>query len=417
MAFMIALKKNRRRLLYALIIAAVALIAGYKGVLPVFRSHLKAYLDIGDAGFGLLFSVGYLPGLASVLLGGQLIDRWGSRRVIRVCLLGMGCGMLVVAFAGQRYWAFLLATAISGAFNGPLFIAISAYLGKLFPRNQRQVISLNLATTSTGGMIFPLVAEGLLSLASYSEMVGFAEVLHLPFLLVGVLLLALSFVYHRSSAVPGAQSTSSRNGRRWNWRDLLLPRRAFLLALLISLHATSDSILHAWMARFLESASFTAQAIKPGVVLSGFALSYLLARGFLALLPDRLGRQALMVVPGLLGGGILIGGVLSRGYILTAAGYVLGALCWSCEYPAIVSALLRHDRRRFGSAMAMSGMMTAAAMFIGMNVMGGVIDRVGEARLWQAMLLPACGFPMVGIGGWLWWHIYGDETERPVQSR
>lgn len=403
-------RRFKLHVLYAATITCVAVLAGYKGVLPVFRSHLKDYLDIGDAGFGLLFSVGYLPGLVSVLLGGQLIDYWGPRRVIRICLTGVGSAMLVVAVGGQRFWAFLLATAISGSFNGPLFIAISAYLGKLFPRNQRQVISLNLASTSVGGMMFPLVAEGLLALAASGDTVGFAHVLHLPFLLVGALLLALSFVYRRPAVASGARAMPGENGRRWSRRDLLLPRRAFLLAVLIALHGVSDTTLHAWMARFLESASFAAQLIKPGVVLSGFALSYLIARVCLALLPDRVARRALVVVPGLLGGGILIAGILSRSYLFTAGGYVLGALCWSCEYPAIVSTLMRHDRRRFGAALAMSGMMAALALFIGMNAMGWMIERLGEARMWQAMLLPACGFPLVGIGGWFWWQLHGDEA-------
>ncbi len=401
-------RRIRLHVFYAAAITAIALLAGYRGVLPVFRSHLKAYLDIGDAGFGLLFSAGHLPGLVSILLGGQLVDRWGPRRVIRIGLVGLGCAMLVVAFGGQRLWAFMLAVAIAGTFNGPLFIAISAYLGKLFPRNQRQVLSLNLASTSVGGMMFPMVAESLLALAERSGTIHFAHVLHLPFLVVGTLLVGLSFVYRKPRAATAAQTAPAGKGRRWQWRDLMLPLRAFWLALFITLHGVSDSILHVWMARFLESASFAAQSIRPGIVLSGYALAYLLARGFLALLPERWGRRGLMVVPGLLGGGILIAGLLSRNYLLTAAGYVVGGLCWSCEFPAIVSTLLRHDRRRFGAAMAMAGMMTAIAMFISMNAMGLLVDRIGESRMWMTMLLPAAGFMLVGIGASIWLRVYGN---------
>jgi len=45
---------NRNHLLYAVVITVIAIIAGYKGVLPVFRSHLMQYLGIGDDRFGLL---------------------------------------------------------------------------------------------------------------------------------------------------------------------------------------------------------------------------------------------------------------------------------------------------------------------------------------------------------------------------
>jgi cobalt/nickel transport system permease protein len=129
-----------------------------------------------------------------------------------------------------------------------------------------------------------------------------------------------------------------------------------VLAGLIGLHGTADTTLNIWMSRFLESRSFHAQPFAPGLVLSGFALSYLLSRAVLATMPDHFGRRAMMVLPGLVGGSIALGGILSRSYVLTAGGYVLGAFCWSAEYPTMVSAILRHDRRRFGAAMAVAGL-------------------------------------------------------------
>ena len=107
-------QRQRRHLRYAFVLSALAVLAGYLGVLPIFRSHLKAYLGIGDARFGFLFSIGALPGLVSVLLGGQLVDRWGPRRVIRVGLLGIGSAMLIIALCGARFWAFAAAFGISG---------------------------------------------------------------------------------------------------------------------------------------------------------------------------------------------------------------------------------------------------------------------------------------------------------------
>lgn len=394
----------KRRLLYALVITVIAVVIGYTGVLPVFRGHLKEYLGIGDAGFGLLFSIGSLPSLISILLGGQLIDRWGPRRVIRVCIIGVGCAMLAVALGGQRFWIFLLAALLAGTFQGPLFIAISAYLGKLFPNHQRRVISLNLASASLGGMMFPLVAEGLLTLANRYPGIDFRHILHVPFFLSGVLLFSLSFIYRKRLTVSGRRLAGKKMGDRrpWGWRDLLLPRRSLALAALISLHGAVDSSLNIWMARFLESASFPHHPVAPGLVLSGYSLAYLLSRGLLAMLPDSWGRRVLLIAPGMLGGAVFIAGLLSRSYIWTATAYVLGALCWSCEYPAIVSTLMRHDRRRFGAAMAMAGVITSIGMIIILNAMGLMTQRIGEEHMWKGMLMLACGFPIVGIGAWVW---------------
>lgn len=84
-----------------------------------------------------------------------------------------------------------------------------------------------------------------------------------------------------------------------------LATRAFGLAILISLHGLADGVLYTWMPRFLESASFQEQPVSPGLVMAGYALAYLSARGFLALLPEWLGKRAFLVWPGIIGGVIL----------------------------------------------------------------------------------------------------------------
>ncbi len=142
--------------------------------------------------------------------------------------------------------------------------------------------------------------------------------------------------------------------------------------------------------------------MTPGLVMSGYALAYLSARGFLALLPEWLGKRAFLVWPGIIGGVILFAGLLSRNYMFAAGSYLLGAFCWSCEYPAMVGALLRNDSRRFGTAMAVSGVMSGLSYFVVMNGIGRSIERLGDSRMWVIMLLPALVFALVGMGGLIW---------------
>jgi MFS family permease len=246
------------------------------------------------------------------------------------------------------------------------------------------------------------VAEGLLRLPKLSPAIRFGHVLHGPFLATGAVLIASSLAYRRKKRPMLAAASPETAPARWHWRDLLLPPRAFLLAVLISIHGVADSALHIWMSRFLESGSFPHAPIAPGIVLSGYALSYVLARAALAALPDRVGRRMVLVLPGLLGGSILIVGILSRSYLLTAGGYVLGAFCWSVEYPGLVSTLMQNDRKRFGAAMAASGLMTGLALFASMNLMGLAVQRLGDGHMWRVMLVPPLGFLLVGIGGLAW---------------
>lgn len=391
----------RRNGLYAAVIAAITVVTGFKGILPVYRVHLRDYLSIGDGGFGLLLGIGSLTGMVGLLFGGWLLDRLGPRRILRFCLTGIAATMFLLAFAGPRFRVFLLAMALSGLFSAPFAIAVSAYLAKLFPYHRRRILSLNLASTSLGGMMFPLLAESLLGWSRRSARVTFGHILHLPFLLSGALVFGASLLYRKTKRpTPGRHRGATR--QCWQWRDLVLPPRAFGLAVLIALHGLADYTLFAWMPRFLGSESFQTQPVTPGLVMSGYALAYLGARGFLAVLPEWLGKRAFLVWPGIIGGGILFAGLLSRNYMFAVGGYLLGALCWSCEYPAMVGALLHHDSRRFGATMAVSGLMSGLLIFLVMNGFGWAVERIGDSRMWTIMLLPALVFVLVGTGGLLW---------------
>lgn len=401
-------QRLRRHVWYAVLITLLALISQYTSLLPVFRDELMRYLGIGDRLFGFLFSVGMLGSLLTVLPGGALTDRLGPRRVIRFCLLGVGLASLLLAGSGTRWTLLALGLGLAGLFSGPLYVATNAYLVRLFPGHQRRVLSLNLAASSAGGVLYPALAEYWLYLAARKPGLGFATVLHAPFVVVGVILLAASFIYRAVQPAAGRQFTW---GGLFQGADFRLPAGAWWLIVLLAAHGMADNGLYVWMARFLGSGAFATQPLPPGMVLAGYAVAYLVSRVLLAALPEHRGRRKLLIVPGLAGGALLLAGLLSRDYWLTSAGYVLGAFCWSAEYPAYLGALAHHHRQRFGAALATGQMLTALLGFLSLNGLGLWADRVGDANLWQVMLAPAAVFPLVGLGGWLWALRYDRGTQ------
>ena len=200
-------KRGRRHFIYAGMAAMLGVLAGYSGVLPVFRSHLLEYLGVGDRGFGLLFSVGSIVGLVGTLFGGVMIDKWGPRRAIRITLVGLSISLL----------------------------------------------------------------------------------------------------------------------------------------------------------------------------------------------------------PGITGGTIIVLAILSRSYLVTSIGYILAGLIWSAEFPVFVSTVMRQDKQRFGAVMAVSGLFGGVAMFVAMNWMGALMERIGDEHMWKGMLAPAAGFILVGLIGWVWSRLYGEH--------
>jgi MFS family permease len=388
----------------------LAVFIGYSGVLPVFRSSLMNYLGIGETLFGLMFSAGSLSGIISVISAGRLIDLWGPRRIIRICLAGIGSAMLIIAFAGPRYLLFAAAAALTGIFSFPLAIAINAYLAKLFPRHKRRVLSLNLASSSVGGIMFPLAAEGLLGLAKNYESISFARVLHAPFFLAGLILIGSSFIYRGRLAYGPRPKRNKISLNFISGEGLLTSPREFMLVCLMALHGTADASLHIWMPRFLESGSFPAQGILPGFVMSGYALSYVLSRLTMFSIPERFGRRVFLSAPGIAGGACMAAGILSRNYLLTAAGYVLGAFFWSFEYPAMMGVLIEKSKKKFGTNMAFSFLIGGISTFIMINLIGVLSRRAGEEMMWRIMLIPAIGFILAGIGGALWLRLFEPRT-------
>ena len=114
-------------------------------------------------------------------------------------------------------------------------------------------------------------------------------------------------------------------------------------------------------------------------------------------------EYALMVLPGILGGSVMVAGIMSRSYVLAGMGYVLGGLLWSVEFPVFLGRLAEEVGDRFGSALALQQMLTAGASGLGLALMGWAITRSGEQAMWQVLLAPACVFPCIGLcaAGWL----------------
>ena len=317
----------------ALLTLLLVALTGYSPrVLPVFRNVLQQYFDISVKDLGLLYGIRFVPGAVASVLAGMFVDSKGPHSVLRVCFAGFAGGACLAALA-DRWSMMLLAVGVLACFRLPLFIASQSYLVRLFPSRRRRVISLTLVTWSIGGMLYPLWAEFLLDLQAGHEGITFSNVLHAPFAILTVPMLVGLFLYRRGNSRPQVAGAASVGRLPLSG----LSRGTLMLAFLAMLHVTFDCSAQAWMPRILDSGAFPVKAIRPGYVMSGFALCYAVSRAGLSFLPETMARRRLLVAPGLLGGGAFLAGVLSPNQALTALGYVGGAVLWSGEYPAILA--------------------------------------------------------------------------------
>ncbi|MHB9110754.1 MAG: MFS transporter [Armatimonadota bacterium] len=385
----------RRRAVYAVLIVILMALTNYRSILPIFRDQLQDYLHIHDKLFGVMFSLPQWLSLVPLLLVGWIVARWGPRRLLTLSLLVTGAGMAYLALCGANWVWLSLALILSTMGAVLLDVSGSTFLVQLYPEQKRRILSLGMAARSGTEMMTPLLAEGLMLLAVTAPAVSFAAVLHLPFVLLTVAFVAGAVVLRAPGSPPNGQA-------RWRWRDLLISRRSAGLLVLIMLHGAADATLFTWMSRFLGSDAFSEQPFRPGFVLSAFSVAYIVSRLLLARLPEGWGRRALLVLPGLLGGSIFILAILSRDYLLTAAGYVIGAFCWSLEYPTMLGRIAEQEGERFGAAMALISVASAVGFASTMLLSGWFIQSMGEPRMWIPMAVFASGFVLAGLGGALW---------------
>ncbi|MDY7011222.1 MAG: MFS transporter [Planctomycetota bacterium] len=392
-------KSTKRRLAYVTVTIVLGAIGSYAMVLPIFRDALQSYFGISIDQFGLLLSIGMVPGAAAVLVGGALIHRFGPRAVVRGALLGVSAGMCIAASGGGLWTVMILALVLVACFGQTLNIALQSFLVRLFPNRRRRVLSLNLVMGGAAGILYPLWAEFLLHLEQTSTRITFSHVLHVPFGVVAVLLFAGSFIYRRGTSF---SRTGPKEATGDKWYHFRFSDGRWLLIALATLHGVCDSAAALWLPRVLGGDCFFVQTFAPGFVLAAAALAYVISRLILAALPEGMGTRIMLVAPGLLGGGVFIVGILLRTQAMTAAGFVLGSLLWSLEYPAILAMVAGKEHRRFGSALAIMTIATGVGTFLMVNLMGWMAAALGETGLWAILLIPAGGFPLVCLGGAVW---------------
>ena len=83
--------------------AGHALVHWFETSIPIFLVVWLAEFDVGVALFGIVVALGYAPFGLGALPGGVLADRYGTKRLVLLCLAGMSLSFLVLAAAQSIY--------------------------------------------------------------------------------------------------------------------------------------------------------------------------------------------------------------------------------------------------------------------------------------------------------------------------
>lgn len=368
--------RSMRKLVGLAIATSLTVFGAYYGsTVPVLSQWLGRSFGLDARGIGVLFAASAIGGLAGALPFGVLLDIRGPRKtiVIAATLLCAGYAAVALSRSFAVFWAGALIIDLSYAGVG---LTVPFVVLLLKPEWTRRSFAFGMVSAAAPGLLFPVLAERMLATDS-------TEVLFRVALLAVALVAALaaaalsSRLIPRSAAIREGELTGSPTGVRAFGRqvtaELRCPRFRLLLFLMF-LHATTDTFIHFWFPRFLRE-SFTDLPLRPGFVLSLFSGAYVGSRLALVLLPDRVGRRSLLVLPGIVGGAILFIGLQMTSPLLVALSYPLGALFWSAEAPALLGEANRSFPRSMGSFLMVSQIASYVAVAALHISMGFLMDR------------------------------------------
>lgn len=372
----------------ALLLASLAVYAFV--AFPVYAHDAQDYFDISEGRLGFLLSSGAIGSLFSLLLVGPATDRLGPRRMLQICLAGTGAAF-VVAGLSRSLLFFQAGLILAGFFGAAEAVSLPVFLICLYPQFRRRMVTVSLISLAVPGIVLPILAERLLALADAGG-ISFATALHTPFLAGGLVLVAGQFVLSFAGEA-GQEEAADEDRPEFRLRSVLTAP-ALLIILMATLHAGADNAIYGWLPKFLQS-EWNTLPIGTGVMLGLYSASYSISRLGLASLPEGWGQRAFLVLPGPIGGVLLIVAIWFGGPLTIALAYPIAAFFISVEYPTLLAEIRESSPARFSAIYGASIWTTSLLTILNVNLIGQVGQYMGDLRL--GLTFAALGFIAFGI--------------------
>jgi len=380
---------ERLRLAMSLVALGLATVAAYGFVtFPVYAHRAQEHFGITEGRLGLLLSAGFMGSLVSLLLVGPATDRLGSRRMIRVCLGGSGLGYLLCGL-GRSLLSLQIGLTFTGFFGAAMAASLPAFLICQYPAWRRRMVTISLVAIAVPGVVFPLLAQWLLARVDAGAL-GFAPALHLPFLAAGLVLVSGQFVLHLGRA---ADERGDGPPADFSLRSILGAHALIIIACAM-LHAGADNGIYGWLPTFLER-RWEVLPIGTGLMLGLYSAAYAIARLTLAALPEGFGQRAFLVLPGPIGGALIIATIWLGGPLAIGIIYPVVGLMVALEFPALLAEIREIHPARFSAIYAASIWSGNLLSIANANLIGQIGERTGDLRI--GLTLAACGFIGFGI--------------------
>ncbi|MGA8027834.1 MAG: MFS transporter [Bryobacteraceae bacterium] len=321
-------------------------------------------------------STGFTAAVLAVALSspflGRLLDRFPARRVVIPCTLIYGLGFASLALLTSHLWHFVLVLAILGAIgNGTTQLGFARVVSAWFDRGRGRALAVIMAGSGFGSMIFPPLAQFLIS--SYGWRAAYA--------LLGALILALglplSVLYlYEPSPPQGLQPVSPSTSREGILRDIFSFRFLGIASALLLFSLATNGLNTHWAALLTDRGLSPAMAATVLSVAGVATLCSKLSTGYVL---DRYSATfAVAILFGVSGIGFATI-IYDHSVWLAFAAAALVGIGMGAESDAVPYLLSRYfGLRRFSELYAYTWSVYAVAGGLGPLLAGGIYDRTGS---------------------------------------
>jgi MFS family permease len=370
----------------------------YDAVAPV-ADLLQQQLDFSDKQIGLLNAIYSAPNILMVLVGGILVDRFGTRRstvlFAAICLLGT-----LLTAVSPSFPVMAAGRLLFGLGAESMIVAVTVVLGQWFVGRQLGfAFGVNLSIARAGSYaadLSPTYAKPLYD-------AGWQPPLWLAAGMMGVgLVAAIAYFLMERGAESRYDLARPAPPDRIVWSDLVRFDRSFwyVVGLCVTFYAVIFPFRSTFAIKFFQHAHGLSLQ-EAGTMNSHVFLAAIFATPLFGLLADKIGRRALLMAAGTL---MLVitfplflftsGGLWGATFLLGIAFSLVPAVMWPAV-PYLVSA------KRLGTAYGLMTMVQNIGLTIVNLGAGWLNDSAGASAenpagyrpmLWLFLVLSLLGF-------------------------
>ncbi|NOX26435.1 MAG: MFS transporter [Deltaproteobacteria bacterium] len=280
---------------------------GFMTMFPVLMVAIANENSMSFTGIGLVANIGYFLYGAGAFPAGYLADRFGSKRMLTIGIMGMALGSFLVGLSGG-IWSFAISYALLGLFASIHHPAGLSLIARRVKNNRGQALGIHGVMGNVGLFMAPLIAASCIWLfnswrAAYFLYgivgTGFAMLLYKSRIPDEVdFSFRAAMGRNKRSATKGKLAQETEEGRELAAPAVIIPLSLLVLFLVSTLSGyIFRGSLTFFPALFRQEVHFIANNARP-VVMAGYMTTAVLSLGlvgawFGGYITDRLKRPEL----------------------------------------------------------------------------------------------------------------------------